>query len=108
MSTEVKQEFTLAGFHTWLMEKPDTIIDHIDWPSCALGRYIMICEGIEPVTGGNDYYYELENNLIDHIRNLEQLPEKLEEDLADQSRAYEIASTHLALANHIKENYLAK
>ncbi len=98
--------FTLEGFHAWLMETPNTEIDHESWPSCALGKFVMICEGLEPVTEYSSNYDTIEHKLTYSINTLEQLPEKLTEDLGFKPAAKEIAPTHLALANHIKENYL--
>ena len=43
-------DFTLQGFHDWLMLEPERVIDHKHWETCALGQYLQPTPKHLPVT----------------------------------------------------------
>ena len=97
MSTEVKSNFTLAGFHAWLMEKPDTVINHKSITTCAVGQYVIKNE---------DPAYKNLSPFNRAVKAAYKLPEALAHTLLDCKLAVSNFPTHLALAKHLEENYL--
>ncbi len=97
MSTEVNSTFTLAGFYAWLMETPDTVIDHRSLTSCALGQYVSKHE--DPAYTGLSPFNRA-------VKVANGLPERLQAILLNGLLSVSRVPTHLALANYIKENYL--
>ena len=92
-------DFTLQGFHDWLMLEPERVIDHKHWETCALGQYLQRCEGFVFKARWSHI------DAVDHITDTGQLPETLRKQLntADENGVFK---THGTLAKHINSHYL--
>lgn len=94
MSTETKTTtFTLENFYAWLMETPDTVINHRSITTCALGQYVS--EHEDPAYKGLSHFNRAV--IVAH-----ELPAILQNILLDGKRAVSRVPTHLALAKFIE------